>query len=145
MIFKISEKKIEKWFWASVSHVHETSRDNRKCKIIQEASIHFSMRNKEWIRSLILPDRLLSYSQVSADWTNKKVLRDGESNPGLPRDRRGYSPLYYRGVIITCMYLDLTMDIFFFSHFCDSSNRPRVKYTVILLKFIYNYETELEF
>ena len=29
----------------------------------------------------------------------KKVLRDGESNPGLPRDRRGYSPLYYRGVI----------------------------------------------
>ena len=29
-----------------------------------------------------------------------KVLRDGESNPGLPRDRRGYSPLYYRGVIM---------------------------------------------
>ena len=28
---------------------------------------------------------------------NKKMLRDGESNPGLPRDRRGYSPLYYRG------------------------------------------------
>ena len=27
----------------------------------------------------------------------KKMLRDGESNPGLPRDRRGYSPLYYRG------------------------------------------------
>ena len=27
------------------------------------------------------------------------MLRDGESNPGLPRDRRGYSPLYYRGVI----------------------------------------------
>ena len=22
---------------------------------------------------------------------------DGELNPGLPRDRRGYSPLYYRG------------------------------------------------
>ena len=27
----------------------------------------------------------------------QKMLRDGESNPGLPRDRRGYSPLYYRG------------------------------------------------
>ena len=26
-------------------------------------------------------------------------LPDGESNPGLPRDRRGYSPLYYRGVL----------------------------------------------
>ena len=26
------------------------------------------------------------------------VLPAGESNPGLPRDRRGYSPLYYRGL-----------------------------------------------
>ena len=25
------------------------------------------------------------------------MLPGGESNPGLPRDRRGYSPLYYRG------------------------------------------------
>ena len=32
--------------------------------------------------------------------SNKKrssILPGGESNPGLPRDRRGYSPLYYRG------------------------------------------------
>ena len=28
---------------------------------------------------------------------SKNVLPGGESNPGLPRDRRGYSPLYYRG------------------------------------------------
>ena len=34
----------------------------------------------------------------------KKVLRDGESNPGLPRDRRGYSPLYYRGAIIASIF-----------------------------------------
>ena len=27
----------------------------------------------------------------------KEALRDGESNPGLPRDRRGYLPLYYHG------------------------------------------------
>ena len=27
-----------------------------------------------------------------------KNLPDGELNPGLPRDRRGYSPLYYRGL-----------------------------------------------
>ena len=26
-----------------------------------------------------------------------KILPGGESNPGLPRDRRGYLPLYYRG------------------------------------------------
>jgi hypothetical protein len=29
--------------------------------------------------------------------TEKRELRGGESNPGFPRDRRGYSPLYYRG------------------------------------------------
>ena len=29
----------------------------------------------------------------------KNILRDGELNPGLPRDRRGYSPLYYLGYI----------------------------------------------
>ena len=28
----------------------------------------------------------------------KKELPDRESNPGLPRDRRRYSPLYYRGI-----------------------------------------------
>ena len=28
----------------------------------------------------------------------KISLPDGESNPGLPRDRRGYLPLYYRGL-----------------------------------------------
>ena len=27
----------------------------------------------------------------------KEILPGGESNPGLPRDRRGYLPLYYRG------------------------------------------------
>ena len=27
----------------------------------------------------------------------KTILLGGESNPGLPRDRRRYSPLYYRG------------------------------------------------
>jgi hypothetical protein len=27
-----------------------------------------------------------------------KNLPDGELNPGLPRDRRGYSPLYYLGL-----------------------------------------------
>ena len=30
---------------------------------------------------------------------HKNILPGGESNPGLPRDRRGYLPLYYRGHI----------------------------------------------
>ena len=29
----------------------------------------------------------------------KEKLPDGELNPGLPRDRRGYSPLYYLGLM----------------------------------------------
>ena len=29
--------------------------------------------------------------------TKNNYLPGGESNPGLPRDRRGYLPLYYRG------------------------------------------------
>ena len=35
----------------------------------------------------------------------KMLLPDGELNPGLPRDRRGYSPLYYRGLVNTCIIL----------------------------------------
>ena len=36
---------------------------------------------------------------TSQNKEDKKIelLPGGESNPGLPRDRRGYSPLYYRG------------------------------------------------
>ena len=30
-------------------------------------------------------------------FVDTKDLPDGELNPGLPRDRRGYLPLYYRG------------------------------------------------
>ena len=44
--------------------------------------------------------------------TVEKQLRDGESNPGLPRDRRGYSPLYYRGVIISPCWADYTLGDF---------------------------------
>ena len=31
----------------------------------------------------------------------KLILPGGESNPGLPRDRRGYLPLYYRGLLVS--------------------------------------------
>ena len=31
----------------------------------------------------------------------QKLLRRGESNPGLPRDRREYWPLYYNGYYFT--------------------------------------------
>ena len=41
---------------------------------------------------------LASLPQFTVRIEKKKFqLPDRESNPGLPRDRRGYSPLYYRG------------------------------------------------
>ena len=40
--------------------------------------------------------RLASYRKINL-LRDKKCLPGGESNPGLPRDRRRYSPLYYRG------------------------------------------------
>jgi hypothetical protein len=45
----------------------------------------------------------MNHSFLKIDWINvggfiltfnQKILRVGELNPGLPRDRRGYSPLY---------------------------------------------------
>ena len=32
----------------------------------------------------------------------KNDLPDRVSNPGLPRDRREYLPLYYRGMLVEC-------------------------------------------
>ncbi len=37
---------------------------------------------------------ILNFVVTSKSW----YLPDGELNPGLPRDRRGYWPLYYRGI-----------------------------------------------
>ena len=39
-------------------------------------------------------------------WTEKVVLPDRESNPGLPRDRRRSSPLDYRGLMYNQCKLD---------------------------------------
>ena len=36
-------------------------------------------------------------SEGAIELEKKRFLPGGESNPGLPRDRRRYSPLYYRG------------------------------------------------
>ena len=41
---------------------------------------------------------------------NQKNLPGGEPNPGLPRDRRGYSPLHYRG--IECVGIKLNGQMF---------------------------------
>ena len=40
----------------------------------------------------------LSSNKSYRDNFLQNSLPGGELNPGLPRDRRGYSPLYYRGL-----------------------------------------------
>lgn len=54
-------------------------------------------------------------SIVNSKVTKKDILLPGgESNPGLPRDRRGYLPLYYRGVMFTelkCGLVDIGLPI----------------------------------
>ena len=39
-------------------------------------------------------------------YRKSKNLPDGELNPGLPRDRWGYSPIYYRGLDVRRMNLN---------------------------------------
>ena len=64
---------------------------------------HFLIPRYKW---LLL---IFSYQNVIIQCLQDHILRekifrklflpDGELNPGLPRDRRGYSPLYYRGLV----------------------------------------------
>ena len=58
--------------------------------------------------------------QAKGEKRRKKNLPGGELNPGLPRDRRGYWPLYYRGpedVVGHIIYIDLTYVHFTFITF----------------------------
>ena len=43
----------------------------------------------------MIPDKL---GKFIPKYYQNVYLPDGELNPGLPRDRRGYWPLYYRGL-----------------------------------------------
>jgi hypothetical protein len=56
----------------------------------------------------------LSDLTISLGKKIKKKLPGGESNPGLPRDRRGYWPLYYRGLMIFSVFLSIYTDFYTF-------------------------------
>ena len=62
-------------------------------------SFRFHMRSQRFqIRFSWIPQKY--FNQMKTEiflFSCKKFLPDGESIPGLPHDRRGYSPLYYRG------------------------------------------------
>ena len=40
----------------------------------------------------------MQFKKDTVEILENDILPDGELNPGLPRDRRGYLPLYYRGL-----------------------------------------------
>lgn len=54
--------------------------------------LHWSM-----LGSFPLPLKVILINLKVAERSETKKLRDRELNPGLPRDRRGYLPLYYHG------------------------------------------------
>ena len=59
-------------------------------------------RGNRWLSELFFKffTQIKSFSVVKngqKQQQNYVFLHGGESNPGLPRDRRGYLPLYYRG------------------------------------------------
>ena len=61
--------------------------------IMQCAKIRYKIRNKRFHSSIVYSCSYVYLKQ------NKKLLPGRESNPGLPRDRRRYLPLYYRGLL----------------------------------------------
>ena len=80
--------------------------------IISKNHITFTVLSKE---KKYGPNYLPFEKEIFQKYKNWKVsknlfpkmyhLPDGELNPGLPRDRRGYSPLYYQGLsCITLVY-----------------------------------------
>ena len=56
----------------------------------------FHFKNKQILRITSF-NEFINTSKYYTINMYKNILPGGESNPGLPRDRRGYLPLYYRG------------------------------------------------
>ena len=67
-------------------------------------------------------------SLALANYDLLKGLPGGESNPGLPRDRRGYSPLYYRGCWhINPFIRDALMNTVFHQHCKTRKTEPVIR------------------
>ena len=73
-----------------------------------------------------------------------KSLPDGELNPGLPRDRRGYLPLYYRGLDISKQGLNMICDsnFLYWIWFIWSIPRAIVIKTKIRIQYILVFVNE---
>ena len=78
--------------WSKIT-LEEICKRNLKYSLIPE----YDLSNAPFILNFGVKLKK-KYSIPLSKSENKKNLPGGESNPVLPRDRRGYSPLYYRGI-----------------------------------------------
>ena len=73
------------------------------------SSAIFQQENEMTYSTVLLKIKTLikkCYILVQKIYNKQNILPGGESNPGLPHDRRGYSPLYYRGICYLCSRLE---------------------------------------
>ena len=75
---------------------------NTRQLVIVQKGRQLKKKKRQLARSRELSRYFTPYSEMGRILTNGKkkinVLPGRESNPGLPRDRRRYLPLYYRGL-----------------------------------------------
>ena len=69
--------------------------NNRNNKLTNLKVIVFLLN--EFVSNFVQAEPKTIQNCKKVNTISEKNLPDGELNPGLPRDRRGYLPLYYRG------------------------------------------------
>ena len=96
--FHIVQRKLKSFFFHLTQRLNTTRPDEG----LEPATLRLKVwcstdwANRAWkLRWLPMRAWFIEPSCNLNHW--KSCLPGGESNPGLPRDRRGYSPLYYRG------------------------------------------------
>ena len=89
----------ENMFWNIQVRMAERSKALRSGRsLVLQAWVRIPLLTYIFILIICRSSTLLLHLQKKCTSTKtKRDLPDGESNPGLPRDRRGYSPLYYQG------------------------------------------------
>jgi hypothetical protein len=77
--------------------------EKEKCKSIFLFTSLMCLNCSQNDKYMIIDEEFTKISPFRVHWSEykkklKKNLPDRVSNPGLPRDRREYLPLYYRGI-----------------------------------------------
>ena len=102
-LIRVRRRSKNDWKWARISLYLI------KKRVFMREMLHFKALEYLWecqncICDVLLSSKLVLDLNLDQKWgfpsilrIKKELLPGGELNPGLPRDRRGYSPLYYRG------------------------------------------------